>query len=138
MKAIFQASAMNFYPSSNLETDYSEVLVDLSNGEEFVLTNNGKPSALIVSIPDGLFDEFIQAFRQAKAMVALNSMWRKAAISGFMTDEEIEAAIAEAKKQDWPNRRFGRRLPNRNHSTATPHANDSDVSDPPQRRFNCV
>lgn len=74
MKAIFQASAMNFYPSSNLETDYSEVLVDLSNDEEIVLTNNGKPSALIVSIPDGLFDEFIQAFRQAKAMVALNSM----------------------------------------------------------------
>lgn len=43
------------------------------------------------------FDEIIQAVRQAKAMIAFNSMRRKAAKAGYMTDEAIEAAIADAR-----------------------------------------
>lgn len=52
-----------------------------------------KPSALMIDIPEGAFEEVIQAVRQAKAMIAFNSMRRKAAREGFMTDEEIEAVI---------------------------------------------
>ena len=70
---------------------------DLNSGDEVVLTNNGKPSALIIDIPEGSFDEIVQAVRQAKAMIALNSMRRRAAKAGFMTDDEIESVIAEAR-----------------------------------------
>ena len=88
---------MNFYSVRDLRTDSKSMWADLSGGDEVVLTNNGKPSALIIDIPEGSFDEIVQAVRQAKAMIALNSMRRRAAREGFMSDDEIEAAIAEAR-----------------------------------------
>ena len=88
---------MNFYSVRDLRTDSKSMWADLNSGDEVVLTNNGKPSALIIDIPEGGFDEIVQAVRQAKAMLALNSMRRKAAHEGFMTDDDIESIIAEAR-----------------------------------------
>lgn len=88
---------MNFYSVRDLRTDSKSMWADLTSGDEVVLTNNGKPSALIIDIPEGSFDEIVQAVRQAKAMIALNNMRRRAAKEGFMSDDEIEAAIADAR-----------------------------------------
>ncbi len=88
---------MNFYSVRDLRTDSKSMWADLNSGDEVVLTNNGKPSALIIDIPEGSFDEIVQAVRQAKAMIALNSMRRKAAREGFMTDDDIESIIVEAR-----------------------------------------
>jgi len=88
---------MNFYSVRDLRTDSKSMWADLNSGDEVVLTNNGKPSALIIDIPEGGFDEIVQAVRQAKAMIALNSIRRKAAHEGFMTDDDIESIIAEAR-----------------------------------------
>ena len=38
--------------------------------------------------------------RQARAMIAFNSMRRRAAAEGYMSDEDIEAAIADARRED--------------------------------------
>ena len=73
---------------------------DLSGGDEVVITNNGKPSALMIDIPEGGFDEIVQAVRQAKAMIALNNMRRRAAKAGFLSDDEIESIINEARRGD--------------------------------------
>ncbi len=89
---------MNFYSVRDMRTDSKRMWQDLNSGDEVVLTNNGKPSALMINIPEGNFDEIVQAVRQAKAMIALNNMRRKAARAGFMTDEEIESLIDEARK----------------------------------------
>lgn len=88
---------MNFYSVRDLRTDSKRMWADLSSGDEVVITNNGKPSALVIDIPEGSFDETVQAVRQAKAMIALNSARRRAAKAGFMSEEEIEATIAAAK-----------------------------------------
>lgn len=88
---------MNFYSVRDLRTDSKSMWAELSRGNEVVLTNNGKPSALMIDIPEGSFDEIVQAVRQAKAMIALNNMRRRAAREGYMTDEEIESLIAEAR-----------------------------------------
>lgn len=88
---------MNFYSVRDLRTDSKSMWADLTSGDEVVLTNNGKPSALIIDIPEGSFDEIVQAVRQAKAMIALNSMRRKASREGYMSDIEIESIIAEAR-----------------------------------------
>ena len=88
---------MNFYSVRDLRTDSKSMWQDLTRGDEVVLTNNGKPSALIIDIPEGSFDEIVHAVRQAKAMIALNSMRRKAAKTGFMSDNEIESLIDEAR-----------------------------------------
>ena len=88
---------MNFYSVRDMRTDSKRMWQDLTNGDEVVLTNNGKPSALIIDIPEGSFDEIVQAVRQAKAMIAINSMRRKAAKDGFMSDDDIESLIDEVR-----------------------------------------
>ena len=91
---------MNFYSIRDLRTDSRRMWADLTNGKEIVLTNNGKPSALIIDIPEGSFDETVQAVRQAKAMIALNSMRYKAAKEGYLSDKDIESLIDEARNGD--------------------------------------
>ena len=90
---------MNFYSVRDLKTDSRSMWADLTSGDEVVLTNNGKPSALVIDIPEGSFDEIVQAVRQAKAMIALNSARRRAAKEGFMSDGEIDSVIAEARNR---------------------------------------
>ncbi len=90
---------MNFYSVRDLRTESKSVWENLSAGGEVVITNNGKPSALMIDIPEGSFDEIVQAVRQAKAMIAFNNMRKKAAMSGYMTDEEIEAEIRAARNE---------------------------------------
>ena len=88
---------MNFYSVRDLRTESKSVWESLASGSEVVITNNGKPSALMIDIPEGCFDDTVQAVRQARAMIAFNNMRRKAAVRGFMSEEEIEAEIAAAR-----------------------------------------
>ena len=93
---------MNFYSIRDLRTESKSVWENLSAGGEVVITNNGKPSALMIDIPEGGFDEVVQAVRQARAMIAFNSMRRRAAARGFLSEEEIEAEIRAARAEEQP------------------------------------
>ena len=97
--SVKEVSTMNFYSIRDLRTESKNMWADLASGDEVVLTNNGKPSALIISIPEGGFDDTVQAVRQAKAMIALNNMRRKAARAGFLSDDEINDIISEVRKE---------------------------------------
>ncbi len=88
---------MNFYSIRDLRTESKNMWSDLKNGDEVVLTNNGKPSAIMIDIPEGCFDETLQAIRQAKAMIALNNMRSKAAKEGYKSLDEINSLIEEAR-----------------------------------------
>lgn len=88
---------MNFYSVRDLRTDSKRMWADLTSGDEVILTNNGKPSALVIDIPEGSFDEIVQSVRQAKAMIALSNIRTKAAETGFLSDDEIESLIDEAR-----------------------------------------
>ena len=89
---------MNFYTVRDLRTTQKVIWDNLATDGEVVITNNGKPTALLVDITDGGFEDTLKAVRQAKAMIAFNSMRTKAAATGFMSDEEIEAEIAAARR----------------------------------------
>ena len=89
---------MNFYSIRDLRTDSKKMWSDLQKGDEVIITNNGRPSAIMIEIPEGCFDEMVQTVRQAKAMIALNNMRQRAAIDGFMSDNDIENLVSEAKK----------------------------------------
>ena len=88
---------MNFYSMRDLRTESKNMWADLKRGDEVILTNNGRPSAIMIDIPEGGFDDVVQAVRQAKAMIALNSMRQRAAREGFKSEDEIEALINEAR-----------------------------------------
>lgn len=89
---------MNFYTVRDLRTTPKVLWDDLSADGEVVITNNGRPTALLLDISDGSFEETVKAVRQMKAMVAFNSMRSKAAARGYMSDEEIEAEIVAARR----------------------------------------
>ena len=88
---------MNFYSIRDLRTDAKSLWQTINDGDEAIITNNGKPAAVMVSIPEGYFDESIQAIRQARALIALNSMRIRASRDGYKTDDEINSLIAEAR-----------------------------------------
>ena len=89
---------MNFYTVRDLRTTPKSIWDNLTVDGEVVITNNGKPTAIMIDISDGGFEETLRAVRQAKAMIAFNSMRTKAASKGFMSEEEIEAEIEAARQ----------------------------------------
>ncbi len=89
---------MNFYTVRDLRTTPKSIWENLSQDGEVIITNNGKPTALMVGLSESDFEETIKAVRQAKAMMAFNSMRQRAAAQGFMSDDEIEAEIAAARR----------------------------------------
>lgn len=91
---------MNFYTVRDLRTTPKSLWDNLAADGEVVITNNGKPTALLLDIADGSFEETLKAIRQAKAMIAFNSMRTKAAAKGYMSDADIEAEIAAARRGD--------------------------------------
>ena len=90
---------MNFFAARDLRTQPKNIWDCLQTEGEVVITNNGHPTALMLDITDGNFEEVIKAVRQAKAMIAFNVMRKKAAKSGFMSDVEIEREITAYRKE---------------------------------------
>ena len=88
---------MKFYSVRDLRTTSKKIWENLNFDGEAVITNNGKPIALLIDIDDDSFEETIKAIRQAKAMTAFNTMRAKAAKCGFMSDAEIEQEIHAAR-----------------------------------------
>jgi len=90
---------MNFYSVRDLRTTPKSILDNLSEDGEIIITNNGKPTAILLDISNGSFEETLKAVRQAKAMIAFNSMKSKAAEKGFLSDEDIEKEIAAVRSE---------------------------------------
>ena len=88
---------MNFYSIKDLRVETKNICENIRQNGEAVITNNGKPTLLILDISDNDFEELLRAVRQAKAMIAFNSMRATAARNGYMTETEIEAEIASAR-----------------------------------------
>ena len=90
---------MNFYTARDLRTIPKSIWNTLAANGEVIITNNGKPTALMLNISETNFDEVVKAVRQAKAMIAFNNMRAKATKQGYMSDEEIESEIAAYRKE---------------------------------------
>lgn len=90
---------MNFYSIKDLRVETKNICENIRQNGEAVITNNGKPALLILDISDNDFEELLRAVRQAKAMIAFNSMRATAARNGYMTETEIEAEIASARAE---------------------------------------
>ena len=90
---------MNFYSIRDLRSETKNICDKVRQSGEVVITNNGKPSVLMLDISEDNFDEVVRAIRQAKAMIAFNSMKAIAAANGYMTDSEIEDEIKTVRSE---------------------------------------
>ena len=90
---------MEYYSIRELRNETKDVCESVRQYGEAVITNNGKPSVLMLDISGADLEATVRAVRQAKAMIAFNEMRKTAADRGYMTEAEIEAEIAAARSE---------------------------------------
>lgn len=91
---------MEFYTVHDLQTESAAILESLHEGHDIIITREGHPAALMIDIDQDNSEEVLQAVRQAKAMIAFNAMRLKAASRCLMNEEEIEAEIADVRREE--------------------------------------
>ena len=90
---------MNFYSIRDLRSETKSICENIRRSGEAVITNNGKPTLLMLDISEENFEEILRAVRQAKAMIAFNSMRAVAAANGYMSESEIEEEIQATRAE---------------------------------------
>lgn len=92
---------MKFVTVRDLRTSPAKVWKSLPEEQELVLTNNGKPIALITPLGESDFEGTLSAVRSARAQFAVRQMQISSIKNEVsqMAEEEIEAEIQEARKK---------------------------------------
>lgn len=91
---------MNFYGVRELSNNTKSVLVAVSKEGSAVITDNGKPTAIMLSISEATFESVLAMVQRFKAKQAFESMQKQARTDfpNGMTEEEIEEEIAAARR----------------------------------------
>lgn len=79
---------MKFYPVEELQAMPEDIIGSLSSVNEIIITEGGKPAALMLRITNDNFDEVIQDIKQAKATAAINLKRRQQTEKEAVTGEE--------------------------------------------------
>jgi antitoxin (DNA-binding transcriptional repressor) of toxin-antitoxin stability system len=91
---------MKFITVRDLRTTPARVWKDLPGEQEIVITNNGKPIALLTPLSDADMEDTVTAVRRARAIAALKKIRNASLKKGLpeMTIEEINKEIQEYRK----------------------------------------
>ena len=90
---------MDFLSVREFRSSSRDIWRKLSQDGKMVITNNGKPTALLLDISNEDLEETLLALRQVRAMRLFNSMRAHAQQRGFLSEQEIEAEIQAAREE---------------------------------------
>jgi hypothetical protein len=92
---------MDYVTVRDLRSTPRQVWEKLSRDGRVVLTNNGKPKAVMVEVDSATLDETLAVFEQAEVMRLLGSIHRDSIKNGTdqMSMDEINTQIAAVRKQ---------------------------------------
>lgn len=92
---------MDYVTVRELRDKSGEIWQRVEAGEEFVVTRNGKPFALLVHTEPSAVEDKLQALRLQAFHRAWDALTRQAQESGArdLTDEEIQAEIKAVRKE---------------------------------------
>ena len=92
---------MKFITVRDLRTTPAKIWKDLPEEQEMVITNNGKPIALLTPLNDSDIEDTLSAVRKARAINAVKKMQYNSEKSGLsrISDKEIEKEIKENRKR---------------------------------------
>jgi len=92
---------MKFVTVRDLRTKPAQIWKALPEEQELILTNNGKPIALITPLGESNLEETLFAVRRARAQSSVQQMQIAAGRNGLsqMSMEEIETEIANAREE---------------------------------------
>jgi len=74
---------------------------ELSRRGELLLTNNGKPVAVMLAVDGSTLGETLEVLRRARGQLALGKLRRQAAVQGLdkLTYAEIDEEIRQARRE---------------------------------------
>ena len=92
---------MKFITVRDLRTTPAQIWKELPEEQEMVITNNGRPIALLTPLSDTSLEETLKAVRKARAINAVQKMQEISINKGNteLTDQEIEKEIKETRKR---------------------------------------
>jgi antitoxin (DNA-binding transcriptional repressor) of toxin-antitoxin stability system len=84
----------------DLRTKPTAIWKELSQSKEIVLTNNGKPIALVSSVTEDTLEDSLKLLRRLRAAAALEKIHQQSLAQGKdqTTLEEINAVIKRVRK----------------------------------------
>jgi antitoxin (DNA-binding transcriptional repressor) of toxin-antitoxin stability system len=92
---------MRFVSVRDFRTSSASVWKTLPEEQEMVITNNGKPVALLTPLSDKTLEDTLSAVRRAKAINAVKAMQRQSMKSGTdkLSMEEIDSEIKASRQR---------------------------------------
>ena len=92
---------MKFISVRDFRTSSASIWKALPEEQEMVITNNGKPVALLTPLSDDNLEETLSAIRRAKAINALKLIQQQSTKNGTnkMSLEEINYEIKMSRKE---------------------------------------
>lgn len=92
---------MKFITVRDIRTSPAEIWKQLPEEQEMVITNNGRPIALLTPLSDETLEETLSAVRRARAVNAVHQMRRLARERGLdeMSEDDIQAEIDTARRE---------------------------------------
>jgi len=92
---------MKFLSVRDLRGKSAQIWKDLPAEREMVITNNGRPIAILAAISESNLEESLTAFRQARAVEAVAALQRRSTDQGTnrITMDEIDAEIQAVRKK---------------------------------------
>ena len=91
---------MRFSSVRDLRGKSSQVWRELPEQKEMVVTDNGRPIAILSSINEDNLEQVLSAFRRARSMEAVTTLQYESMIQGTdkITMDEIDAEIQAVRK----------------------------------------
>lgn len=92
---------MKFVTVRDLRGKTSELWKELERERELVVTNNGKPIAILSATDEQGFEESLWALRRSRAHDALEKLQQDAGSRGLraVSDSEIEAEVKASRRR---------------------------------------
>ena len=92
---------MKFITVRDIRTSPAQIWKQLPEEQEMIITNNGRPIALLTPINDQSLEQTLSAVRRARAMAAVQNMQKTARDSGLdrMTVDEVDEEIRAARRE---------------------------------------
>jgi antitoxin (DNA-binding transcriptional repressor) of toxin-antitoxin stability system len=91
---------MKFLSVRELRGHSAKVWAELPTEREMVITNNGRPVAILTTVGESNVEESLAAIRRARAETAITLLQKRSTERGLdrIRQEEIEAEIAQVRK----------------------------------------
>lgn len=92
---------MKFISVRDLRGKSAEVWKNLPTERELIVTNNGRPIAILSAVNESNLEESLSAFRQARAVEAVVSLQYQSTVQGTdrITMDEIDAEIRTVREK---------------------------------------